>query len=75
MRGFIFSMVCAENSIACAVMISWFIAVDGKQPRNPQKFETSKLITRTVCRCACVYVRMCIGVHALHEHICASLPI
>ena len=29
----------AENSIACAVVISLFIFVDGKQPRNPRKFE------------------------------------
>ena len=29
----------AKNSIACAVMISWFIFVDGKQPQNPRKFE------------------------------------
>ena len=33
----------AENSIACAVMISWFIFVDGKQPQNPQKFEPLKI--------------------------------
>ena len=25
----------AENFIACAVMISWFIFVDSKQPQNP----------------------------------------
>ena len=29
----------AENSIACAVMISWF----SKQPRNPRKFEPLKI--------------------------------
>ena len=28
-----------ENSIACAVMISWFIFVESKQPRNPELLE------------------------------------
>ena len=31
--------VSAESFIPCAVMLSCFIFVDSKQPRNPQKFE------------------------------------